>query len=81
MAVQHDLHLKTVSGAIRSEFDIPEFREDVGPTKILPPKASAKDFFSLLVDDRMLNNIVCETNKYAKQRLEESGKKCITSQR
>ena len=58
----------------RSEIDIPQFREEVGPTKILPAEASAKDFFSLLVDDKMLSNIVRGTNKYAKQKLEESGK-------
>ena len=58
----------------RSEMDIPQFREEVGPTKILPAEASAKDFFSLLVDERMLSNTVRETNKYAKQKLEESGK-------
>ena len=58
----------------RSDIEIPEFQEQVGPANILSAESSAKDFFSLLVDDRMLNNIVRETNKYAKQKLEDSGK-------
>ena len=58
----------------RSDMEIPEFQEPVGPVNILPAESSAKDFFSLLVDDRMLNNIIRETNKYAKQKLEDSGK-------
>lgn len=47
----------------RSNIEIPEFQEQVGPVKILPAESLAKDFFSLLVDDRMLDCIVHETNK------------------
>ena len=58
----------------RSDIEIPEFQEQVGPVKILPAESSAKDFFSLLVDDRMLNCIVRETNKYAIKKLADAGK-------
>ena len=35
-------------------------------TSILP-KFSSIDAFGLLVDDKMIDHIVCETNKYADQ--------------
>ena len=41
-----------------SDIEIPVFQEQVGPVNILPAESSAKDFFCLLVDDRMLNYIV-----------------------
>ena len=58
----------------RSDIEIPEFQDQVGPASILSGETSAKDFFSLLVDHRMLNNIMRETNKSTKQKLEDSGK-------
>lgn len=58
----------------KSDIEIPEFQGQVGPANILPAESSAKYFVCLLVDDRMLNYIVRETNKYAKQKLEDSGK-------
>ena len=45
----------------RSDIEIPEFQEQVGPTKVLPAESSAKDCSGLLVDDRMLYSIMHET--------------------
>ena len=46
---------------------IPNFSQKEGPTKILPVNSTEHDFFLLLVDNRILNNIVKESNIYAEQ--------------
>ena len=48
---------------------IPNFSQKEGPTKILPVNSTELDFFLLLVDNRILNNIVKESNIYAEQSL------------
>ena len=45
-----------------SDMEVPSFRQSVGPSRVLPEEASAVDFFLLFVDNRILNNIVRETN-------------------
>ena len=37
----------------------------------IPPNYSSIDDFRLLVDDKMIDHIVCETNKYADQEKDE----------
>ena len=41
-----------------------QFRQNVGPTTILPKAATALDFFKLLFSMNIVNIIVLETNKY-----------------
>lgn len=43
-------------------------------SRVMTEEASALDFFLLFVDNRMLNNMVRETNKYAVQTLEKQNK-------
>ena len=53
----------------RSDVDIPGFSQAVGPTNIMPRESSAVDFFQLFISNRMLGNILRETNRYARQSL------------
>lgn len=57
-----------------SNIEVPTFRQPVGPSRVLPEEASAVDFFLLLVDNRILNNIIRETNRYAQQNLQAQSK-------
>lgn len=50
------------------------FTQNVGPTTTLPSTATALEFFKLLFSMNIVNKIVLETNKYAKQQFEASGK-------
>ncbi|XP_070930635.1 piggyBac transposable element-derived protein 5 isoform X2 [Macaca nemestrina] len=45
----------------------------VGPTRKMPPSASAVDFFQLFVPDNVLKNMVVQTNMYAKKFQERFG--------
>ena len=53
----------------RSDVDIPGFSQAVGPTNIMPRESSGVDFFQLFISNRMLGNILRETNRYASQSL------------
>lgn len=44
-----------------------------GPTRKMPPGASAMDFFQLFVPDNVLKNMVVQTNMYAKKFQERFG--------
>ncbi|XP_053154278.1 piggyBac transposable element-derived protein 5 isoform X2 [Hemicordylus capensis] len=44
-----------------------------GPTRKMPPTASAMDFFQLFVPDNVLKNMVVQTNMYAKKYQERFG--------
>uniref|UniRef100_A0A2K5U854 PiggyBac transposable element derived 5 n=4 Tax=Cercopithecinae TaxID=9528 RepID=A0A2K5U854_MACFA len=44
-----------------------------GPTRKMPPSASAVDFFQLFVPDNVLKNMVVQTNMYAKKFQERFG--------
>lgn len=57
-----------------SDLEVPPFSKEVGSTRVMPEEASAVDFFSLFVDNRILNNMVRETNRYAVQTLESKEK-------
>ena len=57
-----------------SEIDIPGFSKTVGPTTILPSGALALDFFLLFMSNRILQNILRETNQYAYQTLQSKNK-------
>lgn len=50
------------------------FSRAVGPTSVMTEEDSALDFFLLFVDNRMLNNMVRETKRYAVQTLEIQNK-------
>ncbi|XP_055986734.1 piggyBac transposable element-derived protein 5 [Sorex fumeus] len=45
----------------------PRFEDTGGPTRKMPPSASAMDFFQLFVPDNVLKNMVVQTNMYAKK--------------
>lgn len=58
----------------RSDIDIPGFSQAVGPANVMPRESLAVDFFQLFVDNRMLGNILRETNRYACQSLQARNK-------
>ena len=47
----------------RGNVDIPSFFQAVGPTQVMPDNSAAVDFFQLFVDNRILGNIVRQTNR------------------
>ncbi|XP_036210840.1 piggyBac transposable element-derived protein 5 isoform X2 [Myotis myotis] len=51
----------------------PRFEDTGGPTRKMPPSASAMDFFQLFVPDNMLKNMVVQTNLYARKFQERFG--------
>ena len=51
-----------------------KFTQDVGPTRVLPKGATARDFFQLFFTNVILMNILRETTKYAHQKLRAQGK-------
>ncbi|XP_072828383.1 piggyBac transposable element-derived protein 5 isoform X2 [Vicugna pacos] len=51
----------------------PRFEDTGGPTRQMPPSASAMDFFQLFVPDNVLKNMVVQTNMYAKKFQERFG--------
>ena len=53
-----------------TEIDIPGFSRAVGPTTILPVGILALDFFLLFMSNRILQNILRETNRYASHTLQ-----------
>ena len=57
-----------------SDLEVPTFTKAVGCSRVMPEGTSALDFFLLFVDNRMMNNMVRETNRYALQTLEMQNK-------
>ena len=57
-----------------NHIDIPGFSQAVGPANVMPRESSAVDFFQLFVENRMLGNILRETNPYACQSLQARNK-------
>ena len=57
-----------------TDIDIPGFSQAVGPANVMPRESLAVDFFQLFVDNRMLGNILRETNRYAYQSLQARNK-------
>ncbi|XP_066239719.1 piggyBac transposable element-derived protein 5 isoform X1 [Saccopteryx leptura] len=51
----------------------PRFEDTGGPTREMPPSASAMDFFQLFVPDNVLKNMAVQTNMYAKKFQERFG--------
>ena len=51
------------------DIEIPTFMQHVGPTKVMPKESTELDFFLIFIDNRILNEIVRETNRYAEQSL------------
>ncbi|XP_038617089.1 LOW QUALITY PROTEIN: piggyBac transposable element-derived protein 5 [Tachyglossus aculeatus] len=51
----------------------PRFEDTTGPTRKMPPNASAMDFFQLFVPDNVLKNMAVQTNMYAKKFQERFG--------
>jgi hypothetical protein len=47
------------------------FTKNAGPQFHLPPDAEPTDYFSLFFNDELLNNIVVETNRYARHKISE----------
>ena len=62
----------------RTEIDVPGFSQAVGPTMILPVGTLALDFFLLFMSNRILQNILRETNGYASQTLQAKNKDTTT---
>ena len=60
--------------SVRSDIDIPSFSQAVGPANVMPTESLAVHFFQLFVDNRMLGNIIRETNRYACQLLQARNK-------
>nr|XP_008122640.1 PREDICTED: piggyBac transposable element-derived protein 5 [Anolis carolinensis] len=60
-------------GSGLKEAPSPAFQESSGPTRRMPPTASAMDFFQLFVPDNVLKNMVVQTNMYAKKYQERFG--------
>ena len=56
------------------DIEIPNFMQHVGPTKVMPKESTELDFFLLFIDNRILSEIVRETNRYAEQSLEAKNK-------
>uniref|UniRef100_G1RVU2 PiggyBac transposable element derived 5 n=1 Tax=Nomascus leucogenys TaxID=61853 RepID=G1RVU2_NOMLE len=57
----------------------PRFEDTGGPTRKMPPSASAVDFFQLFVPDNVLKNMVVQTNMYAKKFQERFGSYMIST--
>jgi hypothetical protein len=47
------------------------FNTNAGPQFNLLPVAEPMDYFSLFFNDELLNNIVIETNRYARDKIAE----------
>lgn len=51
-----------------NEIDIVSFKENVAPTQILPEGANYLNFLLILFPEELINLIVVETNRNAKQK-------------
>ncbi|KAK3554030.1 hypothetical protein QTP70_019148, partial [Hemibagrus guttatus] len=53
--------------------DTPHYKDTQGPTQKMPATATAMDFFQLFVPDNVIQNMVTQTNMYAKKYQERFG--------
>ncbi|XP_060728889.1 piggyBac transposable element-derived protein 5 [Tachysurus vachellii] len=53
--------------------DTPHYKDTHGPTQKMPATATAMDFFQLFVPDNVIQNMVTQTNMYAKKFQERFG--------
>ncbi|KAM9477629.1 piggyBac transposable element-derived protein 5 [Clarias gariepinus] len=53
--------------------DTPHYNDTHGPTQKMPATATAMDFFQLFVPDNVIQNMVTQTNMYAKKYQERFG--------
>ncbi|XP_062851394.1 piggyBac transposable element-derived protein 5 [Trichomycterus rosablanca] len=60
------------SDALR-DIDTPHYNDVHGPTQKMPATATAMDFFQLFVPDNVIQNMVTQTNMYAKKFQERFG--------
>ncbi|XP_036377292.1 piggyBac transposable element-derived protein 5-like [Megalops cyprinoides] len=60
------------SDAVR-DITIPSYKDTCGPTQKMLPTASVVDFFQLFVPDNVIQNMVTQTNMYAKKYQERFG--------
>ncbi|KAJ8248348.1 hypothetical protein GJAV_G00241040 [Gymnothorax javanicus] len=60
------------SDALR-EITTPVYKDTCGPTQKMPATATAMDFFQLFVPDNAIQNMVTQTNMYAKKYQERFG--------
>ncbi|XP_029106989.1 piggyBac transposable element-derived protein 5 [Scleropages formosus] len=60
------------SDALR-DTTVPAYKETCGPTQRMPTTATAMDFFQLFVPDNAIQNMVMQTNMYAKKYQERFG--------
>ncbi|XP_006638463.1 piggyBac transposable element-derived protein 5 [Lepisosteus oculatus] len=60
------------SDALR-DITVPLYKDTCGPTQKMPVTASAMDFFQLFVPDNAIQNMVTQTNMYAKKYQERFG--------
>ncbi|KAG7462963.1 hypothetical protein MATL_G00190250 [Megalops atlanticus] len=61
------------SDALR-DITVPPYTEPCGPTQRMPATATAMDFFQLFVPDNAIQNMVTQTNMYAKKYQERFGR-------
>ncbi|XP_051946115.1 piggyBac transposable element-derived protein 5-like [Xyrauchen texanus] len=54
-------------GDALQDISVPQYQDTHGPTQKMPATASAMDFFQLFVPDNVIQNMVTQTNMYAKK--------------
>ena len=79
MGVTENLMLTVMTpGSVQSGLQIPidvnQFTEGTGPTHPLPVDADELDFLFYFWNDGMFELIAAETNRYAQQKIEASGR-------
>uniref|UniRef100_A0A8C1T631 PiggyBac transposable element derived 5 n=1 Tax=Cyprinus carpio TaxID=7962 RepID=A0A8C1T631_CYPCA len=55
------------------DLSVPHYQDTHGPTQKMPATATAMDFFQLFVPDNVIQNMVTQTNMYAKKYQERFG--------
>ncbi|XP_059373538.1 piggyBac transposable element-derived protein 5-like isoform X1 [Carassius carassius] len=55
------------------DLSVPHYQDTHGPTQRMPATATAMDFFQLFVPDNVIQNMVIQTNMYAKKYQERFG--------
>lgn len=58
---------------VLQDISLPSFKDTHGPTQKMPATATAMDFFQLFVPDNVIQNMVTQTNMYAKKYQERFG--------
>ncbi|XP_062375807.1 piggyBac transposable element-derived protein 5 [Sardina pilchardus] len=58
---------------VLQDISLPSYKDTHGPTQRMPATATAMDFFQLFVPDNAIQNMVTQTNMYAKKYQERFG--------